>query len=135
MPTKYRNAIYDQIGAASNGQHYLVDCATRESLPNIELHFGEAVVPLTFEDYSLVYYVSITLCICIKSHCTLSFTLSITFFVIIFCIFSFSFQGECQTSLSERRNSDDFLLGPMFFSKLTVIFDRDNDRVGLAEIK
>lgn len=91
MPTKYRNAIYDKIGTTSNGQHYLVDCATRESLPNIELHFGEAVVPLTFEDYSLVYYVSIALYICIKSHCNHIYTLyhifSIHFLYFFFSLF------------------------------------------------
>lgn len=59
MPTDYLNAIINEIAASWNGNHYLVDCDTRKNLPNIELHFGEAKVVLTLDDYSWTYYVSI----------------------------------------------------------------------------
>lgn len=49
--------------------------------------------------------------------------------------FSLHFQSECQVGLNERRGSDDFLIGTLFFTKATFIFDMDNNRVGLAEIK
>lgn len=62
MPTTYINAITKKIGASYNGHHYLVDCATRKDLPNIEFHFGETKVVLTLDDYSWTYFVCIVLC-------------------------------------------------------------------------
>lgn len=61
MPTDYLNAITNKIGASWNGHHFLVDCATRDNLPNIEFHFGETKVALTLDDYSWIYFVCIIL--------------------------------------------------------------------------
>lgn len=59
MPEKFANMIADNIAASWNGHHFLVDCADRTSLPNIEFYFGEAKLIMTLDDYSWVYRVSI----------------------------------------------------------------------------
>lgn len=59
MPSKFLSVITDSIAASWNGQHYLVDCANRTSLPNIEFYFGEAKLTMTLDDYSWTYFVSI----------------------------------------------------------------------------
>lgn len=63
MPTEYINAITKQIDASYNGHHYLVDCATRKDLPNIEFYFGDAKVVLKRDDYSWKYFVCILCCL------------------------------------------------------------------------
>lgn len=49
--------VSKQLGASYNGQHNLVNCANRTSLPNFEFYFGEAKVTMTYEDYSWTYFV------------------------------------------------------------------------------
>lgn len=123
MPTEYLNAIIDQIDASYNGHHYLVDCETRKDLPNIEYHFGDAKVVLTRDDYSWKYFVC----------CVFGYDMQANFTMIDFlCVI---FQSECQVGLNERPGSDDFLIGTLFFTKATFIFDMDNNQIGLAEIK
>lgn len=54
-------------------------------------------------------------------------------FVIGFILYSFLtcfFQDECQIGI--EYGGEDFLFGSTFFNQATVIFDRDNDRVGLT---
>ena len=53
--------IAEKLSATDNGQHLIVDCANRTSLPNIEFYFGDAKVTITPEDYSFDYYVSFIL--------------------------------------------------------------------------
>lgn len=59
MPTKFMDLIANQLAATNNGEHYLVACANRTSLPNIDFYFGEAKITTTAEDYSWTYNVSI----------------------------------------------------------------------------
>lgn len=63
MPPKFLNVLSEKIGAArkttENGNHLLVDCANRTSLPNVEFWFGEAKVSLARDAYSWTYRVSI----------------------------------------------------------------------------
>lgn len=114
MPTEYINAIIDKIDASYNGHHYLVDCATRKNLPNIEYHFGDAKVVLTRDDYSWKYFVSVVLLAYCKPP----------FFANSFSIFFVLLQSECQVGLNERPGSDDFLIGTLFFTKAT--FEQSN---------
>lgn len=123
MPKKYLNAIMDQIDATYNGQHWLVDCATRNDLPNIEFYFGEAKIVFTLEDYSWKYFVSIILQV--KLHFK-------NLVLILSDLNCFFFQDECQIGFSEF---NEFLFGSLIFFKATIILDRDNDRVGFADIR
>lgn len=61
MPSQFADKIADTIAASWNGHHFLVDCANRTSLPNLEFYFGEAKLTMTYDDYSWVYRVSILL--------------------------------------------------------------------------
>lgn len=47
----------------------------------------------------------------------------------------FSLQGECQVGLRDNGDSSAFLFGALLFNKGTFIFDMDNNRIGLAEMK
>lgn len=45
-------------------------------------------------------------------------------------IYSNLLQDECQVGFNV--GGDDFLFGDTFFNQATVIFDRDNDRIGFG---
>lgn len=53
--------VSNELGASYNGQHNLVACANRTSLPDFEFYFGEAKVTMTYDYYSWTYFVSMTL--------------------------------------------------------------------------
>ncbi|KAJ6643864.1 Pregnancy-associated glycoprotein 4 [Pseudolycoriella hygida] len=52
MPTKYADPISNALAAKWDGISYLVDCANFTDLPNVNLHFGDVVIPLSLEDYA-----------------------------------------------------------------------------------
>lgn len=62
------DVIANGLGANYNGQHNIVDCANRTSLPNIDFYFGEAKLTMAASDYSWKYFVSIALHVTFSHH-------------------------------------------------------------------
>ncbi|XP_055316204.1 pepsin A-like [Sitodiplosis mosellana] len=56
LPERFVNPLNDKLGGSWNGNHYIVDCDTRKSFPNMELYFGEAKITFTTDDYSWLYF-------------------------------------------------------------------------------